>query len=771
MNMKTFFNFLGRNKVYTVIDVFGLSVSLMFVILIAVYTVQELSVDKFHEKADRIYALGNESWIGSAWKLGKVLADRYPEIERVCPVPRVFTNQIVYVKEHSLKADLLFTDTTFFDVFSFPIVRSETTPVLAGRNDAVISESFARKAFPGVDPLGQTIRLKDSLTVRVSGIIRDIKNSVIPGADMLVRIDHVRLYNEVLDSETFDNAAGCDLFILERAGADLKAKKDDMLALFREIFWPYKMEVQHTVRLVPLKELYYSPVKSANHLRQGAWKFVLILMSVGILILIFAVINYINLTVAQTGGRAKEMALRRLLGSSRTEVFGRLISESVLLSLCSFVIAVFLAHAVLPAANELLQTNIDLLGALSPASIAISLLFIVLLGTVSGLLPAGIISGFKPIEIVRGGFRRKTKMIFSRVFITFQNAATIMLLVASLVMTLQIRHMIKAPLGYNTTNLLTVHTFQFDGKDQAVTFGNEASRLAGVRKMTYSAGTPFDRGNNWTATYEGRNISFQILLADESFIDIFGLTVLRDNHLAPGSGYYLTEQALVETGLPEDAQSFRMYDEEIPVAGIMKDFQLRNITEGKSPVLIGIGKLDQFTPGNIVFEVEGDPYAVCNDIKQVYERMTGLEFQGEFIDRQIQESFETETRTSKIVMIFCGIAILISLLGLLAMSMYFIRQREREIALRKVFGSMEREVLVRLVATFLNYVLIAFMLAVPVIWYVMARWLSDFSYRIKLSAWIFLSAGAFCLLVSFAVVCWQSYQAASANPVGSLKAE
>jgi putative ABC transport system permease protein len=289
--------------------------------------------------------------------------------------------------------------------------------------------------------------------------------------------------------------------------------------------------------------------------------------------------------------------------------------------------------------------------------------------------------------------------------------------------------------------------------------------------MTYSAGTPFNRGNNWTMNYEGKIISFQMFYGDEHFFDLFGLETLRDNHLASGEGYFLTEQALAEIGLPEDALSFRTPDMDFPIAGIVKDFQLGNITAGKSPVLIGIRKLDQIYFWGITFAVEGDPYVAYNDIKQVYERMTGMEFQAEFIEKQIQDSFQGEVRTLKIVTIFCGIAILISLLGLLAMSMYFIRQREREIAVRKVFGSSEREVLIRLVTTFLNYVLIAFVVATPPIWYVMTRWLADFSYRIELSWWMFLVAGSFCCLVSFGVVFWQSHRAASANPAGSLKAE
>lgn len=771
LNFKSFFKFLGKNKGYTAIDIFGLSVSLMFVILIAVYTVQELSVDKDQKKADRVYALGSEETIGSHWKLKNHLMLRYPEIEEIAPVVSSFQDQPVEIKDETMKAGLLFADTSFYEVFSFPLLVGDKRKVIEVPTYAVVSESFARKAFGSEDPLGQMIHINDSVTVTVNGIMKDIKNSIFPESDIVLSIENIRFFNPSLATEEFNNAAGANLFVLVKEGADLHTKLPDMKEFFTEIFWWYKNYPEKQVILYPLNEIYFSKVGSWTNIRMGDWDFVMILMSVGILILLFAVINYINLTVAQTGQRAKEMATRRLLGSSRSELFSRLIMESTLLSLFSFVLGFLLALAMVPFANDLLRTRIDLAEAITPVNTLIAIGLIALLGIASGLLPAWIISNSKPIDIVRGGFRAKTKMVFSKIFITFQNVITIMMIAASVTMVLQINHMISAPLGYNMKNILDISSHHFQSRERIYAFGNEVSQLASVNRVAYGAGTPFSRGNNNTMRYEDRNISFQTLMGDSTYFSLFGFEILQDNQSASTEGVYLNEQAYRELMIDDATLSFKYYDRDTPIAGKLKDFRMGNVLSNLPPTQVMVRHGDQLWIWDILIEVNGDPRVAFEQVKEKYETMMGLEMPGWFMEEQVENSFASQRRTAKIVMIFCVIAILISLLGLLAMSTYFIQQRAREIAVRKVFGSSEGQILNRLVFTFLNYVLVAFVIATPLVWYAMKQWLSDYSYRISLSPLIFIAAGAFCLLISFLTVYYQSYKAANANPVDSVKAE
>ncbi|MCD8270463.1 MAG: FtsX-like permease family protein [Parabacteroides sp.] len=770
LNLKSFFKFLSRNKTYTAIDIFGLSVSLMFVILIAVYSIQELSTDKYHEKGDRIYILSSEVNTGSAYKLAYRLQEHYPEIEKVCPVaPWGMYHTSVAIAGNNYNAQITFADTTFFDFFSFPLQTGDRNHVMDIPDYAVISESFARKAFPGQNPIGQVIQANDSVKVMVNGVMKDIKNSTIPYCDILMNIEKIKYFEEGIDSDQFYNTGAVNNFIMVREGADLLSKTGDMESYFKDIFWIYSRGMYTKVLLNPLLDFYFSEMGTYT-LSKGDWQFVMILLSVGILILLFAIINYINLTVARTAFRAKEMATRRLLGSTRGDLFLRLIMESTLMTFISFLLGVFLAVLFAPYAAKLLATRLNLTDFVTPQYLLATLAAVLLIGVVAGLLPALVISNAKPIEVVRGTFRRQTKMVFSKFFITFQNAITIALVAASITMVAQVNHLMEAPLGYNTTNVLDIPVTSYKDKKDIETFANEIRQLGAVKNVGFSQGTPFDRGNNSTIEYNGKQISFQILMGDRNYFDILGFRILRNNHLAEDKGTFLSQQSVKELEIPEDAPSFSFWGQEMPIAGIVQDFQLSNVMYQKKPVLLFMrNDLKQWVPYNVLVQVEGDPVETYKEIRTIYERVGRVGFEGKYIDQQIQESFTAQERTSRIVSIFAIVAILISLLGLLAMSTYFIQQRSSEVAVRKVFGSSNSQILYRLIRTFLVYVLIAFVIATPVIWRFMQQWLSDYSYRIELSPFIFIAAGLFCLFVSFVTVFIQSYQAANVNPVESMK--
>lgn len=597
--------------------------------------------------------------------------------------------------------------------------------------------------------------------------MEDLLHSSIPEADVIVRWEQIRCFNPSLAPDQLGNAGSTSAFVLVREGSDFPSRAEDMAHWFKEFYWPYQYGTAKEVRILPLSEQYFAKAASYSSLRKGDWRFVIVLMSVGLLILIFAVINYINLTVAQAGFRAKEMATRRLLGSSRGELFMRLMLESTLLTFISLIIGVLLALAVVPFVNDLLQTRVDMNVLGRPVWLLALVSLTVAVGVLSGLLPAIIISSSKPIEVVRGTFRAKTKMVFSKFFIVFQNVITITMIAASITMVCQIVHMINAPVGYKTKNLLAMRSVD---ERQLSAFVGELKGLSCVDRVGKTQGLPLFGSNNWTATYQGQNISFQQFVMDKECYDMLGLEILRDNHLTT-EGWFLNEQAMREMNLSEDAASFMLDRQERPIAiaGIVRDFYcFGNVTTGMNPVMFRFLK-DNEDPWMILIETQGDPFAAKEAIGKVYEKVTGLEFEAFFMDESLQNSFDSQIRLAKIVIVFSIIAILISLLGLLAMSTYFIQQRLQEVSVRKVFGSSNRQILVKLVFTFLNYVLIAFVIAIPIIMYFMKDWLSDYSYRIGLSPLIFIAAGLFCLMISFVSVFFQSYRAATSNPVDSFR--
>lgn len=771
LNFNSFFKFLRRNKVYTAIDVFGLSVSLMFVILIAVYTVQELSTDKFHTEADRICVLARDGSPTMALPTGYKLKNRYPEIEKVCPaVLNNISDFQVFYGDKKLKATSACVDSTFFNFFSFRLLEGDPVNALKDKYSAVISETFARKLFGQEDPMGKSIRISDSTTVIISGVMEDIRKSVVPYKDILVRVERAAEFNGSIALNNDGNAGCTTVFMMLHKGAELESKVPDILSFFKETFWLYKMEFAKEVQIVPLRDVYFSKYDDSP-LNHGDRSFVLVLISVGALILIFAVFNYINLTVAQAGQRAKEMATRRLLGSSREELFVRLIMESTLLTFISFFIGVLLAWAAVPFANKLLATQIYLMDACTPLWIGGIICVLLLIGLLAGLLPAVLVSSAKPIDVVRGTFRRQTKMVFSKIFITFQNVITIATIAAALVMGLQIYHLIVAPLGYEKENLLVVYN-TCRSQSEMTAVQDQLKAIPEVMAVGRTCGTPFDGGNNLSGVYEGKTLSFQQLVMDSAAFNVLGLQIKQDNRVASTSrwSWYLTERAFKDMELPETAQAFHLGESEpAPILGVIKDFHLRTIALESSPLMLRFSDFKEDWPWQYIVKVEGNIYTARDKVQQVVEKVTGVDFEGRYLDQMVEDAFETQIRMVKIIGVFAIVAILISLLGLLAMSTYFIQQRSQEVAVRKVFGSDNQAILMRLVSSFLMYVGIAFVIATPISWYFMKQWLSDYSYRISLNPLIFVAAGLFCLLISFLAVFFQSWRAANANPVDSVK--
>lgn len=769
-NIKSFLQFLSRNKAYTAIDVFGLSISLMFVILIAVYTSQELSVDKFHANKDRILLLTGDDGPATALPIAYFLKERYPEIEKVCPV--ISTNiplQVITWNDKKISSKTMLVDSCFFNFFSFPLLEGDPGRVLEDKNSVVVSRSFANKMFGTENPVGQSIMIGESLSFMVSGIMDDIKNSAVPYADVLFRVERANEYNKYIHMDNPMNAGSTSAFLMMSPGADLREKTDDVLSFLKERFWIYHLGQRNKVGFEPLEDIYFSGIDMQGMLKSGNKRFVIVLMSVGILILIFAIFNYINLTVAQAGQRAKEMATRRLLGSSRKELFLRLMLESTLLTVVSFAIGWLLAYAAAPSVNNLLQPNTPIdLGATFTLTWSIAgIALILLIGVLAGFLPSLLISSVKPIEVVRGSFRRQTKMVFSKVFITFQNAITIAMIAAAIVMIMQSYHLIHAPLGYNTKSILEISN-NFGNPSNCNAAIDEFGRQSFVKRIGLTDGMPLSGSNGISADYEGKNMLFRDMKMDSTAFSMLGIEIVRDNKLAE-KGIWLTEGAMRAMELPMEAPVFRMGKEAISIAGVLRDFHIGNVTNQTTPTMIRMVNRNELGPWSILVEVEGDPYTAHTKLEEIFKKASGgFDFNATYLDKQVQDSFDAEVRTTKIVSLFAAIAILISMLGLLAMSTYFIQQRSQEVAVRKVFGSENQQVLYRLVGSFLTYVGLAFVIATPVIWYFMKQWLSDYSYRISLNPLIFITAGVFCLFISFITVFFQSYRAANANPVESI---
>ena len=766
-DFRAFLNFLGRNKLYTAINIFGFSISLMFVILLVTYTRQEYAVDQFHSNKERIFRLCDETDACFAPLIGRDLKARYPEIETYV---RLFeTDEVATTGERHLKAKILLSDPDFFRMVSFRLAEGDTAQVLRSKNGALLSESFARNLFPEGDYLDKTVTIKGE-SVPVTGILRPFGNSQFVTPDVMLSFEEwaplVYGWDGVLKRGYA--SASFPLYLMLKPHADLSAKMPDMLSHLKTYYWPYKDDHARELTIIPLTEVYLSnPLYASEQIRIGSKTLINTFFSVAMLILLFAVINYINLSTAQSESRAREMAVRRLLGCSRKALFTRLIVESVLLCILSLLIALLLAGIAEPIFNRILQTHISVSNLFSASNLGIGVVAIILLGLLTGVIPASVITRARPIDVVRGSFRHKTKMVYNKILIGFQYLITIVLLGCTLTMSRQIDMMLHADLGFDTANKLYLSIQNMNGY-QASGLKNRLLQIAGVENISRVRGVPMFANNNSSGVWHNKPIHLEIFEGDSTYVGLMGFRKIQDNRNFAQNAIWLNRTAMRELELPDNA-SYCEYLKS-PIAGVIYDFLYQDLTHHPQPCVIKPLPEKEWCWAFVIQLTDEYSITTLQKIKQAYNEYTGgMPIDYKTFDDVMHQQYAAQQRMSDILFGFTLVAILISALGILAMATYFIRQRSMEIAVRKVFGSTNREVLQRLVLHFVRYVLAAFVIAVPVIWYLMHDWLSQYVLRIPLSWTIFALAGLTALAIAVATVFGQSWRAANSNPVDAIK--
>ena len=772
LNLKSYLKFLSRNKLYTFINVFGLSVSLMFVILMMCYIVKVNSTDNFQKNVDRLYVLCSEHYsFESAYHIGGHLQNRYPEIEKTCGITSVSND--IEVLNKIFDAEIVTADPTFFDMFSFKIKSGDRSQLLVAKNSAVISERFAYRIYGDKDPIGERFNIGGSEFI-VSGVVENFRNSFISYQDVIISTENNPDLLSWYTSEDMRNKASV-IFIQTVEGSDLTSKTDNILNYFKDVYGWYngKYGNLEQVLLMPIKDAYntfkFSDVTEINEISIYNNLFI-----VCFIILIFAITNYINLTVAQTSFRAKEMALRKLIGASNSSIFINMILESTLLCGVSFLLGLLFAISAEPYFNNLVDADISIINDFSLVLLLLYISFIILLGFVTGLVPAVIISQFKPINVVKGAFIFKSKMILSKIFITIQSTLTIIFIAYSITIVRQINHMTDVDLGYQTERIISIWKSNIDDSEL---FCNELRAMPFVSNIGIINTSPCNNNSfaqNFIVGSSNNEVELGFLKCDSSAMKMYKFEILQDYQIA-GTGVWINEEAMKKLSENGDIRSIlcTRNNTNYMIKGVIKDFMFGSAYQGRvQPIVLQVGKEthNEHEFNEILIEVNGDLTSAYNEISKLYKKMTRLDyFDGKFIDQEIMSHFDDYKKRSNIMSIFTIVAILISSLGLLAMSIYFTKQRSSEIAVRKVFGSTNSQVLKRLVWQFLRLVVVAFIIACPIIWYLLNDFLSTYAYRTNLSVWIFIAAGAFTLLISFITVYWHSSIAANENPTKSIK--
>ncbi|MBO8439878.1 MAG: ABC transporter permease [bacterium] len=779
--MKTFLIFLQRNRLFSFVNVLGLSISLAFVLLLADMVFRQLTVDRGLADRERICMLQIDDICGAHYNLGDRLQSRYPEIEDWCAV--YYADTYMEVRDNTHKLSTYAVRKNFFNFFSYPLVAGNREQLLLGDRDCVLTRSAAIRLFGSpADAVGKTLTwygMEENNLFTVTGVVEDFDNSIFPvTTDMFVPFENTRYINWSVspDAVYMNNALATTLFAKFHPEVDPNAKNEDMKNMFSECFWIFANGVAQQCRWLPMVDFYFAEAGCEAGLNQYSRMMVMLFIVIGVVILLMAVLNYVSMSVAQATYRAKEMATRRLYGSSRGTIFWRILFESLLMIAVSFLFAFLLAVAVEPFASELLQAGIDLVADLSPLTVSVYLLSIVLIALISGLLPASIISGYKPMDVVKGAFRRKTKMVWLRTLFVVQCCMAVTMLFCSIYLSKKIYDITNAPLGYSYGDVLVYPTMT--DLNGVHTFRDEAQKMPFVRRVAFSCGLPVDGGNNNTTVMlengNPKNMSIQRFIADTNFVHIYGLNMVRCRETGRPETFF--SRSLFEgLSLPLGNDVIPLEDRYMSgVSGWFEDFIIRSQLMEQHPLRVDLCNPDSIYPWEISVEImPGSDLGRCRAmLDSIYDgQVDGLPFTSEWYGDKVDMAYEEIFRMNRVLLVFTVVALLITLLGLTAMSLYFIAQRKHDMAVRKVFGSTDRLEMLRLMRFAMSSLGIGTVLSLPLMWIGFRQIEKIVKFDTAFYWWVPVAAFAVVAAVSLLSVWLISRKAVRENPVEHLKTE
>lgn len=779
--MKSYFKFLSCNKLYTAIEAFGLSVALGFVVILGAYAMMEYGVGKGNEKAKEIYAVGTGDYLGMTWGTAQEFFPSIPEIKEWTRVATANNIPGFMVGETFFKTDAYCVDPNFFEFFGYDVRGCRRDRVLTSENEAIVSESFAAKAFGNGDAIGKTLKY-DTLTFRITGVMPGFgKSDIFEPYDVMVSMK----YAEKLTAK-MDNFGETVPFIRLDKDTDPAKVSDKLLDKYVDYWKDFEYSRENDGKflwgssIVRLDKLYFSTISNWKF-RQGDKKLVDILLAVALVLLVCAIFNYINLTVAQAGKRAKEMATRRLLGESVWGVVVRYFKESALFTSACFIIGLLLALCLLPVFNDMLKTQISL--QVSPLVLLVIVAALLVISTVCGVIPAMVVSRFNPIDVVKGSLRIKNKMWFSKLFITAQGVVSTVLIALGLTMTLQMHHLYTLSYGYNKEDIIIAYTNDVGySLDQQMVLANRLKALPEVVEAAPGGGTPLQCGTNAVHDVNDKVLSWVAMCRlDSTAMKMLGIKVIEQYCEPTGGKVWVTESGKRFWGVSAKKPYFGIKngEPEYECCGVIADYRAGTAMANKT---------DKCYNGIMVAPHDGYFYtmliktlgdhdkalaAVKNTCSMVTKEVRGmpLEMNCKYIDDILSDELKTQRNTMSLVLTFMFVSILISALGMFAMSVYYGEQQRKQIALRKVMGATVASAVWTLSRRFLVMSLVAIVLAMPLSIKAMRHYLQDFTYQIPMPWWALAAAALFTLVIAFVSIISRTLKVATANPVESIKTE
>lgn len=794
---KTAWRNLWRNKVFSGINILGLSIGLACCILMFLFLQQELTYDKFNVNAKNIYRITS---IPAEAKDKKELAvtpapwaplmkKDYPEIKEYV---RLLRDEKMVVgqkgEQHFYEKDILYVDSTFFNVFSVELERGDVKNALERPNSIILTKEAAQKYFGDVDPIGKTLEVNSfvgAVDVEVTAIAKKIPASSHFHFSALISMQTLGDMSNFWSYHMFQSYV-----LLNEKPSAKEAEKKFIDFNNKYIVNNPQADGKQDIYLQPLTDIHLHSKMTGEIGVNSDIAYVYVFAGVAIFILLIACFNFTNLSTARSLSRAKEVGLRKVVGAERSQVVKQFLGEAGFFAMISLVIALGIAYLVLPVFNQLSERELSLDLNRNLSLVIMLFLLVLFVGLLAGIYPAVILSSFKPVEVLKGKlFKTGKKISFGRVLVTLQFVVSIVLIAATILVNQQLKFLQNKKLGFDKDNVVVLTLPKNLDTTRLETFKAALINNPGIRAVAASQSIPgplipVNQVNDGNADLS-KALSMQMLFTDIDFVRTMNMKIIagrdfsKDHPTDRTEGFILNEEAVKKTGWrsPSDAIG-KTFQWVLPnavlksgkVIGVVQDFNITPLKTAVQPLVMHVlpirfqylyVRFDQSKAENVVSTIE-------KTFNQFYAKQS---FEYSFLDDTLAMMYKSERKLGTIFSYFAFLAISIACLGILGLSLYSIQQRVKEIGIRKVIGASVPGITTLLVKEFVQPVFIATVIAVPIVWYGMNKWLEDFAYRITISWWVFAVAGILTLMIAILTVSLQAIKAAVANPIKSLRTE
>lgn len=801
------FRNLWKHKFYSFINILGLALGLACFLFIFLFIRDELSYDQYHEKADRIYRVNfdghafdqdlNFAVVGAP--LGPTVLEAYPEVEQQCRFRSYGSYAVRYEDKSYLEEDWIFVDSTFFDVFSFEMITGNPETALTEPNTIVITERMAEKYFGNTDAIGKSLTADNDQLYRVTGVMKEIPHNTHFNFDFFASMastDESR--NPTWLSNNFQT------YLVLKEGVDVDAVNAKFEQLVRDYVGP---EIEQFMgqtfddllaagnfinfSLFPMQKIHLYSDKMEELAPTSDIKYIYIFAFIGLFILLLACINFMNLSTARSASRAKEVGMRKVVGAERKQLIGQFLSESVVITFLGFLLAVGGLFSFLARFNTLSGKDLSVAQINHPAFWGGMLLLVAAVGIIAGSYPAFYLSSFRPIAVLKGRITKRVGNAVSlrSVLVIFQFAITVGLIAGTMVIGKQLNYIQNKKLGFDKDQVLILNNFYTLGNN-CQAFKDEILKHPQVISASMSSSLPTPSSRNSSATFLGRTPDpskthvVQLFTVDYDYIPTLGMEVVNGRAFSrdfpsDSSGVILNESAVAMYGLDEPlGQEVSVFSGGTPenpeinttkVVGVVKNFHFESLRSKIGPLAIFLGE----SRGRLSIKIESKEVPrLIADIQQQWNTMgPGQPFDYTFMDEDFSSVYESETRIGQIFSVFTFLAILIACLGLFGLATFTAEQRTKEVGIRKVIGASIGRIFVLLTAEIMKWVLIANLIALPLAYYFMNRWLEGFAYPVDISWFTFTIALVVSLLIALITVSYQALKTAWMKPIKSLRYE